>query len=60
MTRLYTLDLVCPDCNRTEQIKVSNTKVNARLNCGHCLIESVKVVEMKVVRVTCEGEEGSK
>lgn len=47
----YRFYLVCPKCGKPSETVAEVRVPQPRVSCGDCLMDSVEIIEMKVVRV---------
>lgn len=50
--RTYTFELVCPRCNKRDQIEMTLDKIDHPINCGDCLMEKMEIVSMTILGTT--------
>jgi hypothetical protein len=50
MERHYVFDMHCPSCGRP--YLMASTYTAPHVNCGECLMDRAKVVELKIVNVS--------
>ncbi len=53
--RHYVFELICPRCKRYAQATCDAIEPIPHLNCGDCLMERARIVEMTVERVFVEN-----
>lgn len=56
----YLFDLKCPRCNKVSMLTLpSKDTPMLQLNCGHCLMDEVKLIPLDITSVTViDGDAG--